>query len=96
LVKITVTDDVKKLEQAEYVVCNRASLPSIFDDDVFNICCECGQKVRERPYNPVGPKRICTECLPILQVLQDTEATILTTDQQMKEVRDGLAKDDEP
>lgn len=43
------------------LVCAPASLPSLFDDDLFGACSLCGERVRFRPHAP-PIARICLLC----------------------------------
>ena len=52
-------------EACDYYVCVRVSVPSRFDDDVYDFCVECvecGEKVRHRLHGPKTPKKVCYEC----------------------------------
>lgn len=55
----------EEAETCDYYICVRASSPSLFEDDLYDFCCECGEKVRYRPHGPTVPKKICVECLMI-------------------------------
>lgn len=60
--KIEVTS-TEEAEDAEYVLCVRKNIKSIFDDDEFGLCSICGREIRFRPHMPKKPKKICIECL---------------------------------
>ena len=87
--KITVaTGD--EAESADYYVCGRAATTKqLFDDDLYDFCCKCGEKVRYRPHGPTVPKKICVECvMPDLdKEAKKGELGILTTEKTMEEVR---------
>lgn len=52
-------------ESADLVVCGRAipaeRLPSIFADNIYGGCADCGTEIMWRPYVPDAPK-ICFNC----------------------------------
>ncbi len=50
------------MESAEYHVCLRADRPTPFTDNIFDLCCKCGEKVQLRPGGPTVPKKICLPC----------------------------------
>jgi hypothetical protein len=87
--KITVTTG-DEAESADYYVCGRAATTKqLFDDDLYDFCCKCGEKVRYRPHGPTVPKKICMECvMPELdEEAKKGELGILTTEKTMEEVR---------
>lgn len=53
----------EEAEKAEMAVCCRVGEPSIFVDNVFGTCSECGHAIFFRPTMPKRPRKICTECL---------------------------------
>ncbi len=59
-----------RAEDADVIVCKRASESSVFSDDAFGECCHCGERVRLRPYNKIGKKLICLECAASEDVLK--------------------------
>lgn len=50
---------VMKAEKDSFIVC--AYIPA-FDDDVWDVCSDCGVKVCHRPYVPMELVRICIAC----------------------------------
>lgn len=60
--KLHVAIDHDEIMACEYVICVLAEVGKMFPDNVFDFCCECGEKVQLRPYVPAGPKRICYGC----------------------------------
>jgi hypothetical protein len=62
MVKITVCDDND--EEECIVVCASADLKTLFTDNVFENCFDCGCRIQHRPNVPKG-KRICIECMAI-------------------------------
>jgi transcription initiation factor IIE alpha subunit len=81
--------DQDEAEEAEYYVCMRASEPARFDDDLYDFCCRCGEKVRYRPHGPKIPKKVCYPCITdeMEQKAKDGELGVMTTEQVADEVR---------
>lgn len=53
----------EEAEKADFVVCNSVTVHSVFDDNVFTTCVDCGQGIYHRPTAPKRPKKICLPCL---------------------------------
>lgn len=87
--KLTVgTQD--EAEEADIYVCGRAATTKqLFDDDLYDFCSMCGEKVRYRPHGPTIPKKVCVECaMPEMdKQAEKGELGILTTEQVMDEVK---------
>lgn len=56
------TASTEECEDATYVVCCRAGVPSPYPDNVSGTCGICAHAVYFRPYMPKTPMRICLEC----------------------------------
>lgn len=52
----------EEAEQADAVICVRATVSSTFTDDEYGPCSICGEEVRFRPHAPKRPPRVCLEC----------------------------------
>ena len=87
--KITVTADHEAEEADYYVCCRAATTKQLFDDDLYDFCCKCGEKVRYRPSGPTVPMKVCVECaMPDLEKeAKKGELNVLTTEKTMEEVR---------
>lgn len=49
-------------EEAIYVCVPVDGIPSIFADDQFGECYECGVAIRFRPHAPVDMRKVCLHC----------------------------------
>lgn len=92
---VYVSDDEDDAEGADYYICARASMPAKFDDDLFDFCCRCDEKVRYRPHGPMTPKKLCIECATpdILKKIEDGTLEAVTTTKAMKEFQRIIDKD---
>jgi len=66
---IHVVDD-EEAEQADYLVCSRADMPTPFSDNLTGFCCKCGTKVIYRWHAPSKPQRLCFECFMETELLK--------------------------
>ena len=87
--KITVSDDPDEAESAEYYVCVRASTPAKFDDDLYDFCCLCSEKVRYRPHGPTAPKKVCLECVSddLEKQVQQGKLEVVLTNRVIQEIQ---------
>ena len=70
-----------------FVVCIPADMPSLFHDDVFDVCQFCRVRVRHRP-NIVWPRRIiCSNCF---QERREPDDTVLITKKSIQELLSKL------
>lgn len=92
--KVNIVETGEDADDADFYVCCRASVPARYDDDLFDFCCKCGEKVRHRPHGPTIPKKICYECIAP-QMEKDAEngkLEISTTEKMAEEVRRFLRR----
>lgn len=59
---ISVVDNAQA-DEADYVVCCRAGIPSPFKDNATGVCSHCGHAIFFRPHVPTKPAKICIECM---------------------------------
>lgn len=59
--KVRIVSD-EEAEQADWVVCGDAAMPSPFNDDVLTTCALCTRAIRHRPHMPSGLPKICLGC----------------------------------
>lgn len=57
----------EEAEEVAFVVCMAADGPSYFADNLTGFCCKCGIKVMYRWHAPRKPKKICLQCMVLLQ-----------------------------
>jgi len=89
--KIEVASD-DEAEEADFLVCVRASEPSVFDDDLYDFCCKCSEKVRHRPHAPIVPKRICMVCAMAAMAEGEEPAEHCITETSLDEARRYLKR----
>lgn len=92
--EVSIIKTADEAEDADYYVCVRASQPARFTDDLYDFCCECGEKVRHRPHGPTIPKKICLECaMPgIRESSEKGDLQITTTEACAREAAPFLRK----
>jgi len=85
-----VVEDASEMEESEYMVCIKATVKTPFADNVFDLCCKCGEKVQMRPGGPTIPKPICLECaMPdMLEAEKKNELEVMAS----KEAMEALAR----
>ena len=90
-----ISNDTDEHESADYYVCVRADDgPAHFTDDLYDFCCECGEKVRYRPHGPVAPKKICLQCvLPsMVEAKARGDLEVVTSDKSAAEFKAKTGK----
>lgn len=89
-----ISDDEDDHESADYYVCARATSQAHFTDDLYDFCCECGEKVRYRPYGPRAPKKICLECaMPsMVKAKERGELEVVSSNRSADEFREKTGK----
>jgi hypothetical protein len=61
-VPVTVVDE-ERAQQANFVVCITADIPTSFTDNVQTTCCDCGTAIVHRPHMPAEVPKICMGCM---------------------------------
>jgi hypothetical protein len=94
--ELIVTNDEDELESCHSYVCVRASVPGMFDDDLYDFCTMCGEKVRYRPGGPTTIKKVCLECVSadLEKAAEKGELQIRATPKTMREFKDKTRKKD--
>jgi len=70
----------------DYIVCGNQSY---YSDDVWDKCCECGDKVVHRPHAPKDVKKICLKCV---MFMNDSQPEIHMTEETKKDVDEFLKR----
>ena len=77
----------------KYVVCLRADVPTMFNDNVRAVCMRCGTTIQHRPHIPQPAHLICLQCLHAIEAAAgrrfDYEVTAQTLDEFARLFHEG-------